>query len=138
MTLTINTLDDLPAAAYMFIKEAGDKRIFAFDAPMGAGKTTFISELCRALGCIDEANSPTFSIINEYWRETGLPVYHFDFYRIESDAEALDLGLDDYFDSGSYCFMEWPERVENFLPEETIYVSITPQPDGSRLLQCNI
>lgn len=138
MTLTINTLDDLPAAADMFIKEAGDKRIFAFDAPMGAGKTTFISELCRVLGCIDEANSPTFSIINEYWRESGLPVYHFDFYRIESDAEALDLGLDDYFDSGSYCFMEWPERVENFLPEETVYVSITPQPDGSRLLQCNI
>lgn len=139
MEIKINSLEELPEAAARFISSWGDRRLFAFDAPMGAGKTTFIAELCRRLGCLDEVSSPTFSIVNEYWREDGKkPVYHFDFYRIDSMEEALDLGLDDYFDSGAVCFMEWPEKVEEFLPEETVTVRIEPQPDGSRKISWNI
>lgn len=139
MEIKINSIEELPEAAARFISSWGDRRLFAFDAPMGAGKTTFIAELCRRLGCLDEVSSPTFSIVNEYWREDGKkPVYHFDFYRIDSMEEALDLGLDDYFDSGAVCFMEWPEKVEEFLPEETVTVRIEPQPDGSRKISWNI
>lgn len=139
MEIKIDRIETLPDAAEVFINEMKGKRLFAFDAPMGAGKTTFISELCRQLGCVDEASSPTFSIINEYGRGSGrLPVYHFDFYRIESHEEALDLGLDDYFDSGSLCFMEWADNVAEFIPEETVKVEILPQTDGARLLRWNI
>jgi len=135
MTVKIDNIDDLPRAAGEFVAAMGSRRHFAFHAPMGAGKTTFISAVCAALGAIDEASSPTFSIVNEYAAEGSLPIYHFDFYRIESVAEILDMGLDDYWDSGSVCLMEWPENVEGFMPEDTVHVSIEVEPDGSRLIR---
>jgi tRNA threonylcarbamoyladenosine biosynthesis protein TsaE len=102
---------------------------------MGAGKTTFTTALCKALGVQEDAvSSPTFAIVNEYRGGLGQPIFHFDFYRIENPAEALDIGLYDYLDSGYLCLMEWPENIEGLLPEETLKVSISVQPDGSRLV----
>ena len=103
---------------------------------MGAGKTTFITALCKELGVREDAvSSPTFAIVNEYRGHEGRPIYHFDFYRIENPAEALDIGLYDYLDSGELCLMEWPENIESLLPEETLEVHIAVQPDGSRLVE---
>lgn len=133
MKISIPTPAALPAAAAEFVAAMGERRLFAFRAPMGAGKTTFISEICKALGADDEASSPTFSIINEYHGSAlGRPIYHFDFYRIEDLAEALDMGLDDYFESGSVCLMEWPENVEPLLPDEVVNVEIKVDADGGR------
>ena len=102
---------------------------------MGAGKTTFTTALCKVLGVREDAvSSPTFSIVNEYRSGSGEPVYHFDFYRIEKTSEALDIGLYDYLDSGALCIMEWPENIEELLPEETLRVHITPTPSGTRIL----
>lgn len=134
MELIINGPAALPAAAGKFIDAMGERRIFAFRAPMGAGKTTFISEVCRQLGVADDSGSPTFSIVNEYRDGGGKPVYHFDFYRVESMEEALDLGLDDYFYSGALCFIEWPENIGGLLPAEATDVAITVGADGSRTL----
>lgn len=135
--IVINSLDDIDAAARKFIANIGQRRIFAFRGEMGAGKTTFISALCAALGIDDEATgSPTFAIVNEYRLpeafESVEKVYHFDFYRIDDPAEALDFGVEDYFDSGQLCLMEWPERIEQLLPDDTVEVAITVEPDGSR------
>ena len=103
---------------------------------MGAGKTTFITALCKALGVQEDAvSSPTFAIVNEYCARGGAPVYHFDFYRIERPEEALDIGLYDYLDSGALCLMEWPENIASLLPEETLRVEISVAPDGSRRLE---
>lgn len=134
MEIKIEGTEDLQRAAKQFVEEMGESRHFAFHAPMGAGKTTFISALCEVLGAEDEASSPTFSLVNEYAVPGGKPIYHFDFYRIESPAEAMDMGLDDYWDSGSLCLMEWPENVENFLPEDTVDLTIEVLDDGSRLI----
>ena len=131
--IAIHGLEELPDAAGRFLKEIGDKRLIAFYAPMGAGKTTFTTAICRRLGVSEDAvSSPTFAILNEYRSGSGAPVFHFDFYRINRLAEALDLGLYDYLDSGELCLMEWPENIEELLPEETLKVNITVQPDGSR------
>ncbi|MBQ9463147.1 MAG: tRNA (adenosine(37)-N6)-threonylcarbamoyltransferase complex ATPase subunit type 1 TsaE [Bacteroidales bacterium] len=131
--ILIPGLDSIDRAAVQFLKEIGDSRIVAFYAPMGAGKTTFTTALCKVLGVNSDAvSSPTFAIVNEYVSGSGEPVYHFDFYRIETPAEALDIGLYDYLDSGALCIMEWPENIEGLLPEETLKVSITVEPDGSR------
>ena len=133
--ITIASLEDLPRAAQAFLKTIGNRKLIAFYAPMGAGKTTFITALCKALGVREDAvSSPTFAIVNEYRAAKGEPVYHFDFYRIERPEEALDIGLYDYLDSGALCLMEWPENVEALLPEETLKVSISVHPDGSRLV----
>lgn len=137
MEIVIRNTEDLPEAARAFAAAIGEHRHFAFRAGMGAGKTTFISELCRTLGAEDEATSPTFSIVNEYAAPDG-PIYHFDFYRIETPEETLDLGLDDYFDSGCLCLMEWPENVEDFLPEDVVDVRIDVRDDGSRLLSADL
>lgn len=134
MNITIRTEKDIDRAAREFLDAADGRRLIAFHAPMGAGKTTFTSALCRALGVSDDVSSPTFSIINEYRDAHDRPVYHFDFYRIDSEAQALDLGLDEYFDSGALCLMEWPENAEAFLPEETLHVRITVADDGSRII----
>lgn len=131
--ILIQNLEDLPRAAQAFLQEIGDRTLLAFYAPMGAGKTTFITALCRRLGVRSDAvSSPTFAIVNEYRTGTGEPLYHFDFYRIERLEEALDIGLYDYLDSGFLCLMEWPENIEGLLPEETLKVNISVQPDGSR------
>lgn len=132
MKIKIEDIEGLPEAAARFAEAMGNSRHFAFHAPMGAGKTTFISALCRRLGAVDEVSSPTFSIVNEYAVDGALPVYHFDFYRIETPEEAMDMGLPDYWDSGSVCLMEWPENVADFLPDDTVDVEIAVLPDGSR------
>ena len=127
----------LPEAAARFIQEAEPGRVYAFRAPMGAGKTTFISEVCRRLDTADEPNSPTFSIVNEYDTLRWGKIYHLDCYRLDSAEEAFDAGIEDYFNSGATCMVEWPERIEELLPDDVIEVSIEVLPDGSRLLKMN-
>jgi tRNA threonylcarbamoyladenosine biosynthesis protein TsaE len=128
-------LEDLDRAAKAFLEAIGQQTLVAFYAPMGAGKTTFITAVCKALGVQEDAvSSPTFAIVNEYRSAAGAPLFHFDFYRIEQLEEALDIGLYDYLDSGFLCLMEWPENVEALLPEETLKVYIRVNPDQSRTL----
>ena len=134
--ITIADLQDLERAAREFLREIGDHKLVAFYAPMGAGKTTFTTAVCKALGVQEDAvSSPTFAIVNEYRAGDGKPVFHFDFYRIENPAEALDIGLYDYLDSGFLCLMEWPENIEDLLPEETLRVHISVLPNQSRLVE---
>lgn len=133
--ITISNLRDIGRAAEEFLLQVGDHRIIAFYAPMGAGKTTFTSALCHCLGVRDDAvSSPTFAIVNEYRTGSGEPMFHFDFYRITKPEEALDIGFYDYIDSGCLCIMEWPENVEQLLPEETLRVHIRVNPDESRTI----
>lgn len=136
MKIVIDSIEGLTQAAMEFLKVAADKRVFAFHAPMGAGKTTFIAELCRLLGADDDSASPTFSILNEYSSQVdGKSIFHFDFYRLESPDEVFDIGAEDYFYSGSYCFVEWPEIAETMLPPQTVDVYITVDPvSGSRTI----
>lgn len=129
----ISSLEDLPRAAGEFIGAIGDNKLIAFYAPMGAGKTTFISAVCSHLGVREDAiSSPTFAIVNEYCAASAETIFHFDFYRIDNPAEALDIGLYDYLDSGSLCLMEWPENIEGLLPHDTLRVHIHVNPNGSR------
>ena len=128
------SLEELPKAAEKFIDEIQDNRIFAFDGSMGAGKTTFISAVCSMLGANDDFGSPTFSIVNEYVDGKGNPIYHFDFYRLKNPQEALDIGAEDYFNSGCLCLIEWPDKIEELLPDETVRVQITENEDGTRLI----
>lgn len=124
--IIIKDLQDIDRAAAEFLSLVKDRRLIAFYAPMGAGKTTFTSAVCRALGVRSDAvSSPTFAIVNEYRTSCGESIYHFDFYRLTKASEALDIGLYDYLDSGCLCLMEWPENIEDILPEETLKVSIT-------------
>ena len=133
--ITIAGLAQLDQAAQAFLQAIEGHPLVAFYAPMGAGKTTFITAVCKALGVEEDASSsPTFAIVNEYRGRGGRPIFHFDFYRIEQAAEALDIGLYDYLDSGELCLMEWPENVEALLPEETLQVHIEVAPDGTRTL----
>ena len=136
MTITIKNLNDIVDAAQEFIAQMGDNKVFAFYGSMGAGKTTFVKALCEAMGVTDTVNSPTFAIVNEYDTPSGRPIYHFDFYRIKRLAEVYDMGYEDYFYGRGLCFIEWPELVEDLLPEETVKVTIEELPDGSRLVQC--
>jgi tRNA threonylcarbamoyladenosine biosynthesis protein TsaE len=130
----INGTQDLPRAAKVFLEHTGKARIIAFYGAMGAGKTTFITALCRELGVEDVVNSPTFTIVNEYRDRNDDPVYHFDFYRINRLSEALDIGLYEYFDSGSLCLVEWPEMIEELLPEDTLKVQILVEDAQTRTL----
>lgn len=132
--ITIHGIEDIDRAAAEFLERIGDRKLVAFFAPMGAGKTTFTTAICRVLGVTDPVGSPTFAIINEYMRADGEPMYHFDFYRINKLSEAIDIGLEDYLYSGCLCIMEWPENIEELLPEDTLRVSIHVNPDGSRTL----
>ncbi|MBD5225580.1 MAG: tRNA (adenosine(37)-N6)-threonylcarbamoyltransferase complex ATPase subunit type 1 TsaE [Bacteroidales bacterium] len=134
--IEIPTLDALPEAAEKFVALMGDETVYAFHGEMGAGKTTFIRQLCRALGVEEDlANSPSFSIINEYRSDTTAELmYHFDLYRLESVDEALEIGVEDYFDSGALCLLEWPERIEPLLPDDTVVVELKVNPDDSRTL----
>lgn len=133
--IVIKDIAALDAAARDFLAQIGDNDLIAFYAPMGAGKTTFITAVCRALGVEGDAvSSPTFSIVNEYRTNDGESIFHFDFYRITKISEALDIGFYDYIDSGCLCLMEWPENIDDILPEETVRVRISVDPDGSRVL----
>jgi tRNA threonylcarbamoyladenosine biosynthesis protein TsaE len=133
MEIRIDSLEHIRAAAREFIENMGQSRVFAFYGKMGAGKTTFVKAICEELGVEDVITSPTFAIINEY--EGDETIYHFDFYRIKKLEEVYDMGYEDYFYSGAFCFIEWPELIEEILPDDAVRVSITEQDDGSRLVQ---
>ena len=134
--INISSLDNIEAAAKEFVNLMGDDTVFAFYGDMGAGKTTFINALCRVLGVEeDTTNSPSFSIVNEYRSDTTAElIYHFDLYRIENLEEAFDIGIEDYFDSGALCLLEWPERIEDILPYDTVKVEIKINDDDTRQL----
>ncbi len=135
MEINIRSLEEIRQAAREFIAAMDDNTVFAFYGKMGAGKTTFIKALCEELGVSDVISSPTFAIVNEYRSEEGGElIYHFDFYRIKRLEEVYDMGYEDYFYSGALCFIEWPELVEELLPENTIKVSIEETDNGSRKL----
>lgn len=116
---------------------AGEKRVFAFNGKMGAGKTTFIRQLCMEMGVEDVVNSPTFAIVNVYEDKNMNEIYHFDCYRLKSIQEALDFGAEEYLYSGQYCFIEWPEIIDAILPEDTLFIDINVNEDGSRTLNIN-
>ena len=134
--IIIPSLDALDAAAEEFVALMGDETVYAFTGEMGAGKTTFINALCRALGVEDDpTGSPTFAIVNEYRSDTTAElIYHFDLYRIENLEQAFDIGVEDYLDSGALCFIEWPDRIDDILPDDTVRVNIEVLPDGGRRL----
>lgn len=134
MEIRINSLENINEAARQFIDNIGDRTIFAFFGSMGAGKTTFIKAICEELGVEDVITSPTFAIVNEYTTGEGDPLYHFDFYRIKKLDEFFDMGGEDYFESGNLCFIEWPELIEEVMPEDAVNVTIKEQPDGSRVV----
>ena len=134
--IKIKSLAEIDAAAKDMVELMGDYTIFAFYGEMGAGKTTFINALSHALGVEEDVtNSPSFSIINEYRSDTTAElIYHFDLYRLESIDEAFDIGVEDYFDSGALCLLEWPERIEDLLPDDTVKIKITVAEDDTRTL----
>ena len=132
MEIKINDLEHIREAARQFIDAMGDQHVFAFYGHMGAGKTTFIKAICEELGVDDVVTSPTFAIVNEYTAADGIPIYHFDFYRIKKLEEVYDMGYEDYFYGNGLCFIEWPEMMEELLPEGATKVQITENPDGTR------
>lgn len=123
MKINVKGLQDLKEAASRIINSYPNDRIFLFYGTMGAGKTTLINELCQCLHVQDHTSSPTFSIVNEYASSNG-PIFHFDFYRLKSESEAFDFGYEEYFYSGNYCFVEWPEKIPNLLPTNVIKITI--------------
>lgn len=131
MDIHINNITELDSAAADIIKYAGDNRLFLFYGEMGAGKTTLIKSLCAAVGVHDAVTSPTFSIVNEYQSESG-PVFHFDFYRLKDQSEAMDMGYEEYFYSGNYCFVEWPEKIASLVPDRYTGLRIQLQDNGGR------
>lgn len=138
--IKIDSLEQLPQAAERFVELLDQGTVVAFKGDMGAGKTTFIRQLVETLGVDpEEANSPSFSIINEYRSDTTAElIYHFDLYRLDSLEEAFEIGVEDYLDSGALCLIEWPDRIEDILPEDTVRVEIAEQPDGTRLLTMQV
>ncbi len=132
--IKINSIAALPEAAQEFIGAMNGRRIFLLYGSMGAGKTTFVAEVCRQLGVEEgEVCSPTFAIVNEYSSEEG-PIYHFDLYRLEDGREVADMGAEEYFNSGAICFVEWPDVACDFIPDDAVKVTIEEQPDGSRII----
>jgi tRNA threonylcarbamoyladenosine biosynthesis protein TsaE len=133
MNVPVKNIDGLKHAAEELISFGGEEKIFLFYGDMGAGKTTFIKSLCESLGTHEQVTSPTFSIVNEYDGEKT-KIYHFDFYRLKKQNEALDLGYEEYFYSGNYCFIEWPEKIAGLLPEHYIRVDVQVLDEHERLL----
>lgn len=134
MEIKVRNLNDLPEAAKQFLKYAASERVFLFRGEMGAGKTTFIKAICQELGVLDTASSPTYSIVNEYDHPEG-KVFHFDFFRIKNEAEAYDIGFEEYLYSGNYCLIEWPEQIENLWPANYIEVLIDQADEGQRRIR---
>ena len=147
MEIRIQSIDTIHEAAREFIQHIGEARVFAFYGKMGAGKTTFVKAVCEELGSTDVITSPTFAIVNEYGiscnnksplnrEDLGESIYHFDFYRIKKLEEVYDMGYEEYFYSGALCLIEWPELIEDILPDDAVRVTIEVQPDGSRVVTC--
>ena len=134
MEIIIKDLHHLRPAAKRLLDAYSHKRIFAFYGAMGSGKTTFIKAVCECLGAVDLVSSPTFTLVNEYRTSSGDPLYHIDFYRIKKQEEVFDFGIEEYLTGECYCFMEWPELVEDILPEDTLKIRITVLDNGARLL----
>lgn len=136
ITITIQDETHLSEAAKQLLNAIGDSKIFALYGTMGAGKTTFVKALCKELGATDCVTSPTFTIVNEYIAGNGSSIFHFDFYRLKQKSEAFDFGFEEYIDSNGYLFMEWPEIVEDLLPDNTVKVYLTvDSSDNSRTIK---
>lgn len=133
-TLILKSLSDLNVVADKFLHLMRDQKVFAFFGAMGVGKTTFIKALCNELGVVEIVTSPTFALVNEYQTGGGDVIYHFDFYRIEKIEEVFDFGYEDYFFSGNYCFIEWPDKVAEILPKNIVFVQMVENKDGSRTI----
>jgi tRNA threonylcarbamoyladenosine biosynthesis protein TsaE len=134
MEFKVDTLLDLPGVAQGFLSHFDNRKVFAFQGEMGAGKTTFICALLAAMGITEIEGSPTYSLVNVYNSPLYGQVFHFDVYRLKSETEALDIGIEEMLYSGSYCFIEWPEKVDNLLPENTVWVNIRSLEDNTRLI----
>jgi len=134
-TIIIHSLDQIDAAAEDFLKRTNHIPVIAFSGELGAGKTTFIQALCRAMGVKSEVNSPTFSLVNEYFTTEGKLIFHFDLYRIEDPSELFDMGYEEYFYSGAHCFIEWPEKARHLIPENALIAEIKVMNNGSREIQ---
>ena len=132
MEIKIENIDHIREAAREFIQHIGDHRVFAFYGKMGAGKTTFVKAICEELGVDDVITSPTFAIVNEYTSGEGDSIFHFDFYRIKKIEEVYDMGYEDYFYSDALCFIEWPELIDEVLPDDAVKVTIKENADGTR------
>jgi tRNA threonylcarbamoyladenosine biosynthesis protein TsaE len=134
-SLICNSLDELTEVAKSVITFAGTNKLWLFYGEMGSGKTTLIKEICDLLKVEENVSSPTYSIVNEYQNDEGEIFYHFDFYRIKNEGEAFDIGYEDYFFSGNYCFVEWPEKIPNLIPEGSFKIAISILENNSRLIQ---
>jgi len=130
-------LQDMKAVANELLK-ATEKRVWLFDGEMGSGKTTLIKTLCEQLGVREVMSSPTFSIVNEYNTENHQVIYHFDFYRLKNETEALDIGVEEYLDSGNYCFLEWADKISNLLPADYFFVRIIPNTPTDRIIEYSV
>lgn len=138
MEILIKDKKHLPSVAKQLLKYTGDKKIFAFYGSMGAGKTTIIKALCEVLNAADIVSSPTFTLVNEYRTSAGESIYHIDFYRIKKQEEVFDFGVEEYLTGDSYCFMEWPELIEELLPAETVKIRITVDDLEQRTLSISL
>ena len=138
MEWSIRSLEELNEVADRFLAYVGNRKIFALYGPMGVGKTTFVKAVCRCLGVEDDVSSPTFAIVNEYVTSGGESLYHFDFYRVNSIEEAMDFGYEEYFYGGCRCFIEWPEKIDELLPEDIVNCTFTENQDGSRTLKVDL
>jgi tRNA threonylcarbamoyladenosine biosynthesis protein TsaE len=133
-SITINSLQELDSAAELFLKLAAGHTVIAFSGELGAGKTTFIQAICRSLGIEVDVNSPTFSLVNEYFSPEGKSIFHFDLYRIETPEELFDMGYEEYFYSGSMCLIEWPEKAKKLIPQDALWVKIEIGEDEARTI----
>ena len=134
LEIKIKSLDGIADAARQFVDAMGENKVFAIFGPMGVGKTTFVKAVCEILGVEDTITSPTFAIVNEYRTNTGDQIFHFDFYRIRKVEEVYDMGYEDYVYSGAVCFLEWPELIEELLPEDAVRVTLSEEEDGTRTI----
>ena len=138
MTIEVKSVEDLPSAAKFFLEETDNRKVFAFEGQMGAGKTTFIVSLLKAMGVEDIEGSPTYSLVNTYDSVAFGRINHFDLYRLNSEEEAFDIGIEEMLYCGDYCFIEWPSKIENLLPENTIWVRISVNEANERIISVEI